>query len=64
MSTLEIIAAIDAALTIANKLTKLVQEKREVGEMTPEEEKAFDEALEKKFASWTVKQTTGEAISK
>lgn len=67
MSTLEIIAAIDAALTIANRLSKLVQEKHEVEEMTPEEEAAFDAALEKRFESWRsipIEQTTGDSPSK
>ena len=52
MSTLEIIAAIDGLITLTNKLVQMVQDKREVGEMTPEEEAALDAALEKKFASW------------
>ena len=52
MSTLEIIAAIDSLLTLSNRLIGMVNDKREVGEMTPEEEVAFDAALEKRFASW------------
>mgnify|MGYP003345446755 CR=1 FL=1 len=57
MNTLEIIAALDASLTLANRLAVWLGEKREIGEMTPEEEAAFDAALEKTFASWQLRKT-------
>ena len=48
----EVILVADALLTAANRLTMWLQERREVGEMTPEEEKWHDAWKEKLFSSW------------
>lgn len=48
----EIIMAVDGLLTLANRMRSWLQEKREVGEMTPEEEVEYDAWKEKKFAEW------------
>lgn len=52
LGVLEAIAALDAALTLASRVSKWLESRREVGEMTPEEEEAMDAANEKLFAQW------------
>jgi hypothetical protein len=48
----EVLLVADALLTLGNRLANWLEEKREVGEMTPEEEAAHDAWKEKKFAEW------------
>lgn len=52
MNAAAIFAALDAALTITESLSHWLQSKRVVGELTPEEEIALDERLERMFANW------------
>ena len=55
LGVLEAIAALDAALTLTSRLAAWLESRREVGEMTPEEEAAMDAANEKMFANWQKK---------
>ena len=52
----EILLVTDLLLTAANRLTNWLAEKREVGELTPEEEAAHDAWKEKLFAEWQRKR--------
>jgi len=48
----------DAALTLASRIGRWVQARKEVGELTPEEEAALDVYLENKFSEWQAKRPT------
>jgi len=52
-AVLEAILIADGLLTLAGRMSKWLAERREVGEMTPEEESAHDAYLERKFAEWS-----------
>ena len=58
VTPLEIIAAIDAALTLANRLTQWLEQKRELGELTPEESDALDALIEQKASKWNAGRKT------
>jgi hypothetical protein len=55
MGPLEAIAIADGLLTLANRIGKWLEERREIGELTPEEEAALDAHLEATFAKWQKK---------
>ncbi len=48
----EILLIADGLLTASNRLAKWLEERREVCDMTPEQEVAHDAWKEKMFASW------------
>lgn len=58
MNFLTALAILDGALTIADRITAHLNDKRMRGELTPDEERALDERQEKMFASAAWKPST------
>jgi hypothetical protein len=52
MTILQGLAILDGLLTAASRIQSWLASRREVGEMTPEEEAAYDAFKAKRFEEW------------